>query len=83
MSVGTLYYIVYELILSVLLITNWNMLESLKGLLLLNVIFPKGLYPLVISVCSEAGPGPATLSRADSPETPPAARMRKDGGFNS
>lgn len=25
-----------------------------------------------------AGPGPATLSRADSPETPPAARMRKD-----
>jgi hypothetical protein len=26
----------------------------------------------------KAGPGPATLSRADSPETPPAARMRKD-----
>ena len=26
-----------------------------------------------------AGPGPATLSRADSPETPPAARcLRKD-----
>ena len=33
---------------------------------------------IITTTLSKAGPGPATLSRADSPETPPAARMRKE-----
>eukprot|EP00438_Fugacium_kawagutii_P015826 Skav211385 [mRNA] locus=scaffold2406:220483:232172:- [translate_table: standard] len=38
------------------------------------------LEPVVqeANIPRQAGPGPATLSRADSPETPPAARMRKE-----